>query len=149
MTIPKHGNSVPRALKLRPDKRKWDEGSLDVIFRLASEGYTQVEIGNLLGLSRQRIAQIMGGRGKPYSMVRPRSIYRGLNEWMMQNNITYATLTAMMGYSPSTSAQMQVRNRIMGDTELRMRDINKLIELSGKTYEYLFSFVMREGDDHS
>lgn len=122
---------------------------MDIIFRLAAEGYTQEEIGKAFGVTRQRIAQVMGGRGRTYNQVKPRSIYRGLNEWMLQNDITCATLTSMMGYASNASQQNVVKRRIMGATELRMRDINRLIELSGKTYEYLFSSVLREGENDS
>lgn len=147
--IPKHGNSIPRAPKTREGLRRWSDDALDMIFRLAAEGYTQEEIGKVCGVSRQRIAQVMGGRGRTYNQVRPRSIYRGLNEWMLQNDITCATLTSMMGYASNASQQNVVKRRIMGVTELRMRDINRLIELSGKTYEYLFSSVLREGENDS
>ena len=136
--MPKHGSSIRHKSVLKEINRRWDDSSMQAIESLVKEGYSQKEIGKICGVSHQRIAQLMGARGKSYMRTKPRSVYRGLSDWMIENDITYTTLNSMMGYTNCASSAKNLSARLMGRTELRMRDIDKLIDLSGKTYEELF-----------
>lgn len=67
-----------------------------------------------------------------------RSIWPNMEKWLRDNKITYVALSEMLGYKAAPSNYQRVRNQMLGIAELRKRDIDKLLRITGMSYEQLF-----------
>lgn len=122
-------------------KRKWTEEEIKTLYQEHIAGESLASLGQKYGVSRQRIAQLVGGTGDRYYTIKRRSKYPGLDNWMVKNRITYAYLCKLMGYKPSVASQVRVGNICQGEIDPRKKDIDKLIKISGLSYEELFAEV--------
>lgn len=73
-----------------------------------------------------------------------RSIWPSMERWLRDNRISYVDLAKLLGYKPAPSNYQRVRNQMLGVTELRKQDIDKLLKITGMEYERLFSGVVAE-----
>ena len=97
-------------------------------------GYTLQEIGDKYGVSRERIRQILQGICNP----KPRRchadwLYPNIAKWANESRISNNRLGELLGVTNTA-----VRNYMIGKRDLPKRVIDKLIEISGMTYEKLF-----------
>ncbi len=67
-----------------------------------------------------------------------RSIWPNMAKWLRDNKITYVALAGLLGYKAAPSNYQRVRNQMLGITELRKQDIDKLLKITGMSYERLF-----------
>lgn len=67
-----------------------------------------------------------------------RSIWPNMEKWLRDNKITYVALAKLLGYKPAPSNYQRVRNQMLGITELRKQDIDKLLRITRMSYEQLF-----------
>ena len=51
--------------------------------------------------------------------------------------MTISDLQEKMGYKSKNTAL--IRNRLYGYTKISMKDIKKILEITGQTFEYLFA----------
>lgn len=111
-----------------------------IAFEMREQGKTLQEIADTLGVTKQRVAQYFAGTkyaaGRHYRKVR--SIYPNLANWMYENNFCIATLLVNMGYQYTADNALRLKRRVNGDAEFRMRDIKKILELTGMTFEECF-----------
>ena len=119
-------------------QRKWTEEDRAAMREALRNGKTLQEIGSELGVSRQRVAQIVGAVRPMKEWNRTYSIYPAIDSWMKFHRVTYAQLTEMLGYSPSASSQAIVAKRLMGDAEFYKSLIDSLLRVTGMTYEEAF-----------
>lgn len=108
--------------------------------RLSGKSYD--EIGKLFGVSKQRVFQLIGGdeRGRyTVNEVAIRKIkYLGLRNWMKDNRVSVAQLTRLIYGHANASTQTSTRLKIYGTSEMPKSFIDKLIEITGLSYERLF-----------
>lgn len=105
-------------------------------FRMRLEGATLQECADHFGVTRQRMAQILpkiAERGRPrpnYSDI----IYPNIAFWMKANRCNYTRLAQLCGvhYQP-------VRRALIGDAHPNKPLIDKILTVTGMTYEEAFS----------
>ena len=109
---------------------------------LREAGMTYKAIGARLGVSGQYVAHVLGQNGthggfKPYS--EQQCVYAGLRRWLNQHQIARRALCAILDKrAVHGGSATSVRAHLRGEGSFSMADINKLIEVSGMTYEELF-----------
>lgn len=100
------------------------------VFEMRLDGYTLQRIANEMGVTRQRIYQILYKRPRRGF----KSIYPMLNVWMNDNKETYVSLAPKMGMSKYTISQ-----KLQGEKEFKKLEIDRLLSLTGMTYEEAFA----------
>ena len=108
----------------------------------ADDGMTYQQIADAYGISRQRVAQLIGryssNRHRPE---RTYSIYPGVDRWMHENKMTYTEVARQLGYAVAPGTLSRINRIFTGMSEMNKSDIDKLINLAGKTYEELFGSI--------
>ena len=105
--------------------------------RLHAEGYSLTEIAKELGVTRQRIHQIVGGPDyKRFTTAKV--IYPNLRKWLNDNRITWRKLLTLMGVAYHASNIARYRSYFKGTSYPPKPTIDKLIRVTGLTYEQLF-----------
>lgn len=124
---------------MKPTARKWtDEDLLSMREKLES-GMTLQEVGEELGITRQRVAQLVGSIREMREFTKTYSVYYGIDSWMKFNRVTYARFARMLGYAPSASNQSNLARRLMGKVDVSKSWIDAVLKLTGLTYEEAFS----------
>ena len=104
------------------------------------ENMTYQQIADSMGVSKQYISQLLCGtvKEKGYQRVRESAFpYPALINWMRENQVTQMKLVQKMGYASSPGNYNKVSQRIKRGN-LRKTDIDKLLEVTGLSYEKLF-----------
>ena len=110
------------------------------IFELRHDGMTLEEIGNVYGISRERVRQIMeevthGYDRKMRCSYMQKCIYPGIKKWLLDNRITASELNKKCGLCEKPTLMY---NRIMGVTEFKISEIQKILAYTGMTFEEAF-----------
>ena len=106
---------------------------------MRAEGCTFETIGRAFGLSKQRVYQILRRGDSEHKRVmnknRPASVYVNLEAWALTHNCTWAELASECEQQPS----LFYRNFVHGiAVNPGKRSIDKLLQITGLTYEQLF-----------
>ena len=120
--MPKNGATRQRALELR------------------EQGMKYRDIAEQLGVSYQRVAQICG-KSNP-SRFRPVSdtcIYKNLKEWMNANKVSKREIIRRMGFAYHVTTEHQISSMLLGKYQPRKDYIDRLLLVTGMTYEELFA----------
>jgi len=110
------------------------EQKLEIV-RLRMERKTYAQIGAIMGVSKQRIHQVMenivprGNRAK-----RANWIYPAFAKWVREEGTTATALAKEIGVEPATFTAWMT-----GANDIRLRYINKLLDYTGMTFEEAFS----------
>lgn len=108
------------------------------ILHLRFKGQTYQQIAEQYGVSRQRIAQIVGKPGRNRGFSEEECIYPGLRKWLNDRRMTKNELCRRLGYKSLGCSVIRLSSRLNGQTELRKQDIDGFIRLTGLSYEVLF-----------
>ena len=107
---------------------------------MRDSGKTYQEIAAHFNLSKQRIYQMIGSNNPQFfRYVKPTNcVYKGIRKWMNDNKISIAELTRKLyeNYSPVNFAR--VCNRLNGSTDISKKHIDKILSITGLTYEVAF-----------
>jgi transcriptional regulator with XRE-family HTH domain len=100
-------------------------------FEMKVDGFTYEEIGNHYGLSKQRIEQLLKS-----ILVRKvtESKYPNLSLWIFERYKSYHAFCSSCGFTEVTFRQV-----MKGQKSPNMTTIKKLIEVTGMSFEELFS----------
>lgn len=102
-----------------------------------SLGMTWNEIGAKRGITRQRAHAIVKSYKKRYEVRNIKSIekiiFPNLKDWLYKNSTTVVELAEKTGIQYST-----VMKNFDGTTVMSKTTIDKILELTGETYEYIF-----------
>lgn len=111
-----------------------------------NKGLTYQEIAAKYGVTYQAVAQAAGRHSPGHFRVftNKSCIYTGLRNWLNENKISRAELMRRMHLAVGGKNTDRVGRLLRGDTDPNKRDIDLLIQITGLTYEVLFS----EEDDH-
>lgn len=107
------------------------------------KGLTHQQIADKYGVSKQCVAQACGRQKTYYYRYNVTCVYPVLCRWLNDNKISTRELLNRMGLTSYAKNYDSIRAKLRGDKELKKSDIDKLIEITGMTYEELF----REVDD--
>lgn len=105
-------------------------------YRLRQEGYTLQWLGDKYGLSRERIRQIIEKHEEKLAGLSNRlssCIYPELKKWMIMQDETYTSLA-----SKCEVHMMTLRNGLTGRTTICKDTIDRILVLTGLTYEEAF-----------
>lgn len=128
------GRKKMRAMELGRKHTKTD------IYRAEREnGLTYRQIAEKYGVSIQCVAQACGKSNPRYfKTIKDNCIYPNLRNWMNDNKVSRKTLAIRMGLVGFPATQDNIGNYMTGKTDPPKRVIDKLIEITGMTYEELF-----------
>lgn len=107
---------------------------------LRRKGMTYQEIADSMGVSKAYVAVLLDKTVKTSNFrIWPIELspYPVLTQWMNDNQMTRQELAEKLGYSPSTSS-CYIITKIMKTDKFTKKEIDKLLELTGMTYEELF-----------
>lgn len=121
-----------------PKGRKWDTDEIENLRYALKQGETLQSIADAHGISKQRVAQLVGAVRPMKEWNRTYSIYAGIDSWMKFNRVTYSAFNVRLGYNPSANSQTILKRMLMGETEPRKALIDKILKVTGMTYEEAF-----------
>ena len=107
---------------------------------MREQGRTYEEIAKHFGVSRQRVFQIVGGTN-PYHFVGvtdEQCVYPTIRKWMNDNKISRNEVTRMIYGNILPNNYRRTMCRLAGRTEIGKDFIDKILELTGFTYEEAF-----------
>lgn len=103
-------------------------------------GLTYQQIADKYGVSRQNIHLACRNynplRFHPFD--EKRCVYSNLRKWLNANKISANELMAKLGYEAAGRTSDWLRNVLKGKCDIKKNVIDKLIMLTGLTYEQLF-----------
>lgn len=102
-------------------------------------GLTYKQIAEKYGVSIQRVGQACGKENpKHFRMIQDNCIYPNLRNWMNDNKVSRKALAQRMGFVGYESTQYKIGQYMKGENDPPKKVIDKLIEVTGMTYEELF-----------
>ena len=119
------------------------------IIQLASECYSQADIAKKVGVSKQFVSQIFWKhnisreRASRKILSSENCVYPALRDWWNENNMSYKKFFDLMQMYYHGNNIKSMEYFFMGNKDIRKSFIDKLIAVTGLTYEQLFS---RDGD---
>lgn len=108
-----------------------------------AQGMTYKQISEKYGVSKQRVQQLVGGDTKHAiccfrGITEKDCIYPNLRKWMNDNKISKAELCRRMYGTSHPQCQDRLRVYLKGLTNPTKLNIDRLIKVTGLTYEELF-----------
>ena len=122
-------------------EEKQQRAALRVQMRqMYEDGKTYKDIGDTFGLSKQRIFQMIGrGDVKLFRKITPKQcVYKGIRKFMNDNNVSIHELTRRIYGSSNPGNYQRTKGRLDGTKELVKEHIDKLLAITGLTYEAAF-----------
>lgn len=127
------------------DKRK-KHPRADLYMADRAKGLTYTEIGAKYGVSYQAVAQVCGkiapSHFKPYTA--EEVVYPNLRRWLNENKIARSEFARRLGNIPSSNYTGYISEWFRGRKYPIKTTIDKIIAVTGLSYEKLFE---EEGDD--
>ena len=103
-----------------------------------ANGLTVREIATKYGVSYQRVHQAVGKHGPGHFRENRACIYPNLRKWINVNKITVAELLRRRDLVSHERNHSRVTNILLGRAEAKKNEIDKLIKITGMSYEELF-----------
>ena len=109
---------------------------------LRDQGLKHREIAEIFGVSRQYVADVCGKCDPAYfTPVGSECVYPNLRKWMNENKVSRREFLKRMGLTPHTSNHVRFSNCIRGEYQPYKPYIDKMLKVTGMTYEMLFAGV--------
>lgn len=110
------------------------------MIEMVREGFTYKQIGRVYGVSKQRVHQIVSQGDVRYfhPITKERCIFNGIRNWMNANKVDVASITRKIYGNTSPTCHQKLRSYLVGKNEMRMSTIEKLLEITGLTFEQAF-----------
>lgn len=104
------------------------------------KGLTYQQIADKYGVTKQTVGCACGvyNKNKFQFVTAQRCIYVNLRNWMNKNQICVNELARRMGLEPAGRNMQQMQRLLKGLFYPRKPHIDRLIEITGLTYEQLF-----------
>ncbi len=113
------------------------------IVQMRIDGYTLQQIADKYGVTRQCIQQklsVIAGNEKPRTKgIDEKIVFPNLAKWISENQVVKYKLYQMIGGSNNNKNTQIINKKLYGESEFSMSEIKKLLEITGQTFEYLFS----------
>ena len=114
------------------------------MIELRESGMTYDKIGEAIGLSRQRVYQLIGGKDAPSGYKPQECVYDGIRKWMDDNKITTTRLVRMMYDGICEPPTYNKVRAMLNGVNCRKSVIDRLLKATGLTYEQAFGGVRSE-----
>ena len=110
------------------------------------QGLSYVEIGQKMGISRQRVFQIIGDvrKGSHRTITEKECVYVGIRNWMNENKISRTALLRKI-YGTIHSDQYHSLKSALKGSNCSKYVIDNILKATGLTYEEAFK---KDGDDN-
>ena len=108
---------------------------------LHKDGKTYQEIGDMFGISKQRVFQMIGGSSSPKyfrHITADCCIFNGIRKYMNDNKVSCMEMTRRIHGDTGPRYYQYTKSKLNGNTELTKKYIDKLLEITGLTYEVAF-----------
>lgn len=103
------------------------------------KGMTLQQIADKNGVSKQYVAQVVGKQSpKGFRVITEECVYPNLRKWMNANKVSRAELCRRMGITSEPSNIARLRTYMNGRADPPKRTIDKMLQVTGMTYEVLF-----------
>lgn len=124
------------------EKKKREERKAYMI-NLYNSGMTYDEVAKIVGLSRQRVYQLIGRADtKLFRHIdADRCVYVGIRDWLNENKVSVSELTRRMYGNFHTENQNRVSSMLRGSEKITKYQIDKILKATGLTYENAFEMV--------
>lgn len=126
--------------RLNEQTRKERDAIKQQMLDMKNDGKTYQEIADEFGVSKQRIQQMLStGDARYFRYIKKTTcVYKGIRKYMNDNKISVAELVRRVYgyYHPKNLAT--IRNKLNGHTDISKQYIDKLLEVTGLTYEVAF-----------
>ena len=128
-------NSFARKRKLTPEE----------MMALREQSYTYAQIAELSGVSKQTVYNLIGKTdiGKVRPITETQCVYPNLRKWMNDNHISRMELTRRIyGNIPGGRTYRRAMHFLYGkggNVTINKPFLDKLLEVTGLTYEQLFA----------
>lgn len=105
-----------------------------------AQGMRYEQIGKKYGISRQYVYQLIGGETKSRfkTLTEKDCIYPNLRKWMNENKVSRVELTRRLFGNGYANNQNYLCNWLKGKRYPLKKNIDRLIKVTGLTYEELF-----------
>lgn len=128
-------NQKPEVVEAQNNRKQF-------IIDMHNKGVTYEEIGKMLGVSKQRVAQIAPAKiySRFFREITPKQcVYTGIRNWMNENKITLSELSRRVygNGTPNNYHQTTRMLRCGGDYTNKWM-IDKILSVTGLTYEEAF-----------
>lgn len=107
---------------------------------LFEQGLTRTEIAKQLGISRQAVSQALARYNPAYFKLITESncIYPNIREWMNKNKVSMNEFVRRMGCASYAGNFYTLKNNLTGKTDTKKSTIDKILAITGMTYELAF-----------
>lgn len=114
---------------------------------LREQGLTYRQIADRLGISTQAVAQVLSKRQPSrFRLVAEEGcVYVGIRNWMNENKVGFTELVRRCGLQTAGGTYPRWRSYLTGQCDPPKRTIDKILRVTGLTYEEAFGRV----DDES
>ena len=116
------------------------KGAYKIYREECAKGLTYKEIADKYGVSRQNVSIACAKMNIKRFQLHPpeRIVFPDMRKWMNGNKVSVLELTRRMGLVTAPNNVNKVRLLLKGKSNPRKSDIDKLIKITGLTYEKLF-----------
>lgn len=132
-----------RSSGVRRGKRKVQKmADKEQMKAMREQGLKYREIAEACGVSKQYVATVCGKYSPAHFVpIGEECIYPNLRKWMNENKVTRVEFLRRMGYTPHNQNYYQFNRCIWGQKYPRKNYIDKMLQVTGLTYEELFAEV--------
>lgn len=108
-------------------------------------GMTLREIAKTVGISPQRVSQIIGGEDKRLfkGFTEERCIFVGLREWLNENKVSVNELCRRIYGNAHAKSSAKLARELRGEWVMNKRKIDSILKITGLTYEKAFEIKER------
>ena len=113
--------------------------------QLSEQGLSQTEIAKIVGVSKQRVAHIIGKYcpGHFVKLTKVQNVYPNWRNWMNENRVTRREFVRRMGWKAEPSNTRLLSIWMSGKKYPQKKSIDLILKVTGLTYEQLF---YKDGD---
>ena len=127
--------------KLNANSKQEKESIKRQMIEMHDSGKTYYEIGEAFGISRQRVFQMIGGDGGPRYfryITADACIFNGIRKYMNDNKVSFMEMTRRIHGETGPRYYQYTKGKLNGTIQLTKKYIDKLLEITGLTYEVAF-----------
>lgn len=109
------------------------------MIEMHKQGMTYAEIGQKMGISRQRVFQLIGDtrKGSHKLITEKECVYVGIRNWTNENKISRTALTRIINGTFHASKYERLI-RVLKGVDCHKHNIDKILKVTGLTYEEAF-----------
>ena len=113
-----------------------------------AKGLTYKQIAEKYGVTKQNVAQCCGEHNPKHFRfwTDEMCVYPNVRNWLNKNKMTKAELLRRLGVKPHQQTHNVLRNYLLGITFPSKQKIDKLLSVTGLTYEQFFAKEGQAGD---